>query len=173
MWFTALDQAAYTFAITHQQEFFWRTITILGDPITLAIIVIALVLFIKERESKLLLIATASSALIISTVLKYGFDRVRPDGSTLLTPAFPSGHALGATAVYGIIAYVLWKQQYRWQAGLLLIIPLLVGISRVMLLEHWATDVLGGWIIGALIVLVTIFSTKRLLRKSGTRYRGT
>jgi undecaprenyl-diphosphatase len=74
---------------------------------------------------------------------------------TIQQPSFPSGHTLHYTVFYGFLLFVVATNFKRsWPRAALLIIfallILLVGPSRVYLGEHWPTDVLGGYLIGAL-----------------------
>ena len=71
--------------------------------------------------------------------------------------SFPSGHSLNSTIVYGSLP--MWQPEggrsKGWQKALIAIafvMPLLVGISRVALGVHYATDVLVGWAGGAVVV---------------------
>ena len=65
-------------------------------------------------------------------------------------PAFPSGHAQDSTVVWGIIAV---RQGTRGWVIAAVLLALGIGFSRVYLQVHWPADVLGGWGIGALLVL--------------------
>lgn len=89
---------------------------------------------------------------------KYLIGRARPDFVTeavVSSPSFPSAHATGAMAVYGILAWVIVRGRppgpLRYGvlafAGALV---LTVGFSRVLLAVHYPTDVLAGWLIGVL-----------------------
>ena len=69
---------------------------------------------------------------------------------------FPSGHTTELTALAIVTAHVLEREQIltrRQASSLRLGLPLLIGIDRVYVREHWFTDVLGGWTLGAAVGL--------------------
>ncbi len=66
--------------------------------------------------------------------------------------SFPSGHSSSAAAVYGSLAAHKKTSRLLWV--LAFVLPLLVGISRVYVGAHYPTDVLCGWLLGTLIVVL-------------------
>jgi undecaprenyl-diphosphatase len=93
------------------------------------------------------------------------FQRKRPL-SPLLKAAkglsFPSGHAIMAVTFYGLLLYILWhtisKDWLKYLAtGLLILVMILIGFSRVYLRVHYASDVLAGFIIGLLWLWISLF----------------
>ncbi len=64
--------------------------------------------------------------------------------------SFPSGHSASAVAAYGSLAVGGKKRRLLWVPAVVL--PLLVGFSRVYVGAHYPTDVLAGWLLGAVIV---------------------
>jgi undecaprenyl-diphosphatase len=94
---------------------------------------------------------------LVSTLLKRGFDRPRPDYPHLaqvFTASFPSGHALLSAVTYltiGIIlARVTVERRLRiYFVAVAVALTLLIGTSRVYLGLHYASDVLAGWSLGA------------------------
>lgn len=105
----------------------------------------------------------------LNGLLKILFNRVRPDtlyaNSMLLhTKSFPSGHAFGSMMLYGLIAYLAFThlpREWNLVASLsMILLIILIGISRVYLGAHYSLDVLGGWVLGAVILLIVIKLTK-------------
>jgi undecaprenyl-diphosphatase len=143
-----------------------RQVTELGATATVtAVALLALVAGYLAGRPRL----GGSAALTIvltsigNSLLKLGFARARPD---LLDPivvehgySFPSGHSVLAMVAYGVVAVVVWRlpiaRWARWTAvGVLALTILAVGLSRVWLGVHYPTDVLAGWTVGGLVVLV-------------------
>jgi membrane-associated phospholipid phosphatase len=73
----------------------------------------------------------------------------------------PSGHAQNSVVVWGTLAHHIHKS-WAWIAAIALIF--LIGISRTYLAVHFPTDVLAGWVIGALLLWVLLKIEKPLLR---------
>ena len=104
------------------------------------------------------LLLVMAGAAVLEGATKLALHRARPDLFRLAAASgysFPSGHALGATALYGWLALSLWSRvTSRWgRAGLLalaILMPLGIGLSRVYLGVHYPSDVLGGWTAGLL-----------------------
>lgn len=73
--------------------------------------------------------------------------------------SFPSGHSTNAVTAFGSLAVNLRK---RWATAVAIVIPLLTGISRFVVGAHYPTDVLGGWLLGVIIVLIVPLLQKRV-----------
>jgi undecaprenyl-diphosphatase len=91
--------------------------------------------------------------------LKHLFGRLRPnlfeEIATLHSYSFPSGHAMAAAAIYGMIAVVIARlaPSLRLSVGPVAVaLALLIGLSRIYLGVHWITDVLAGYAAGATIL---------------------
>ncbi len=81
--------------------------------------------------------------------------RVRPDNAyeVLQSFSFPSGHAAFSAAFFFVIAYLLVPRIHSIIKRELVIVlcvaaTIAVGISRVILSVHWASDVIAGWALG-------------------------
>lgn len=110
------------------------------------------------RRVALFLLMAILSGLLVSTMLKTGFDRPRPDlvshGAMVYTSSFPSGHSMLSAVVYltggALLAAVHSAHRVRvYLIGCSVLATLLVGVSRVYLGVHWPSDVLAGWAAGA------------------------
>jgi membrane protein DedA with SNARE-associated domain/membrane-associated phospholipid phosphatase len=93
--------------------------------------------------------------------------------------AFPSGHATQAVAAYGMLAVVLASGTPRWRRKVAawtaaFSIATTVGITRLYLGAHWLTDVLGGWALGNLWLLVVVVASQAVagLRSGSTASLG-
>ena len=128
----------------------------------------------------------AASVLLAPTVavtlfllIKRIYARPRPAGladMVLSSYSFPSGHATAATAICGTLAYVYWREGFvtrRTALWLAVLVPLLVGLSRVYLNAHWATDVIGGWSAGLLIAVLSAVLYDRNRRRRAPVVSGT
>src|SRR5690606_1729845 len=138
-----------------------RDVTAFGGTGPLLFITLAAILYLvmlrKYRSSLFLLLAVGGGQLL-SSVLKLGFDRARPDlvphGMHVYTASFPSGHAMMAAVTWLTLGALLARSEARTRIKAFLIllagtVTLLVGLSRVYLGVHWPTDVLGGWVAGS------------------------
>jgi membrane-associated phospholipid phosphatase len=144
------------------------TFTTLGDAIVIGIF-IALAAFGLWRAGRWIdavgLILAAGGAGALNEVLKLTFQRVRPSlfpgPFHLTTYSFPSGHAMGSLACYGMLAFVgirlLRSRPSKLLLGLAAVLLVLgVGLSRVYFGVHYPTDVVGGYIAGAIWLAFTI-----------------
>ncbi|MEO7055418.1 MAG: phosphatase PAP2 family protein [Caldimonas sp.] len=115
-------------------------------------------------------------ATVLFLAIKRVYRRARPAGGERLhelTYAFPSGHATASAAVFPTLAYVLWRENLiSAESGAVLgsVPPVAIGTSRVYLDVHWATDVLGGWSVGALVAALSAVVYERV--RKNTRERG-
>lgn len=136
----------------------------------ISVSVLAMIWRIRRRDhlGRNLVIALALFIQGLDAVLKYSFHRVRPSPlhamTNLYSGSFPSGHAMNAVAIYGIVALFLARDRPgtgRISAGIVTMIALAIGIARVYLRLHWATDVLAGYAVGLLLLLVALFFLER------------
>jgi len=115
--------------------------------------------------------AYATSILIIavsSTVAMFGlkqlFQRQRPSLPLIKDISgysFPSGHALSGFIFCSILCYIIWKGKlptiWKWIFILLfLLVAIAIGVSRIVLNVHYATDVIASFCLGFVWVIVSL-----------------
>lgn len=142
---------------------------------------VAMVLVALRRPALALgwVIAVGGNGLLNHS-LKQVFARARPlhtDGLALAPGfSFPSGHSSGAVAAYGMLAYLALRLlPAKWHLPALLTavaIAFSVGVSRLFLRVHFASDVLAGFLSGAAWLAVCIMGLEHL-RRTAKGYAGT
>ena len=145
-----------------------------STPITCLIVLLASVLCWNTSTRYIiigLLIAVIGSTLF-TFISKLLFNRGRPLDILLFeqTSSFPSGHATVSVAMYGFIAYmgIRFSRDFNKQVYILvsaLFLVLMIGVSRIVLNEHYFSDVLGGYLVGALWLTVAVSVTEWLTAK--------
>jgi len=151
----------------------------LGEAVSIIAIAIAvmLILFIIKNKREPICIAV-NLALIagINYILKEIIRRPRPDILRLIPEtgySFPSAHAMVSIGFYGFFIYLICKKvknkAIKYIASVLLsLLILFIGISRIYLGVHYATDIIGGWVIGAICLIIFIkyiYNNKKWRRK--------
>ncbi|MET8223528.1 phosphatase PAP2 family protein [Streptomyces sp. NPDC005301] len=150
------------------------------DPTTLRILCAVVVLWLVLRRSAwrtaLWLAVTCAVGTLLQQSLKAAVDRPRPvwpdPVDSAHYTAFPSGHALTATVVCGLLLWLLRRHgagpALWWSACALAVVSVAgVGLTRVWLGVHWPSDVLGGWLIGALVVALAVMTYHRWVEPRG------
>ena len=157
--------------------------TLGGGMVASALIIglIALLVFARRRVDALVVLISAAP-VVAGILLKEVVGRARPDyfilGSEPSSLSFPSGHALFAMIFGGLLIILAGdliqpvKLRRAIQIGLALLI-LAVGASRVYLGVHYPSDVLGGYLFGAMALLGLVWLRSWLVSRSGTPARAT
>jgi undecaprenyl-diphosphatase len=138
-----------------------RDITALGSTVVLTLVVAfsaGYLLLLGRTRGAALLVAAVLSGVLLSSTLKSSYNRTRPpEGSALQgtqTASFPSGHSFSSAVVYLTLGAMLarFARTRRLRVYFIvvaLLLPLLIGLSRVYLGVHYPSDVLAGWAAGA------------------------
>ena len=106
---------------------------------------------------------------LLNVLIKIVIARPRPDMLRLVYEtgySFPSGHAMVATGFYGFLIYITNKKIQNKNARrlitlLLVLLIVLIGISRIYLGVHYATDIIGAFIIGIIYLIIFINMLKK------------
>ncbi|MCX3059514.1 phosphatase PAP2 family protein [Streptomyces beihaiensis] len=144
------------------------------DPWTMralcALVVIWLLVRQRERALAAWIAATLLVAALVQQGLKAAVGRPRPvwpdPVDSAHYAAFPSGHAMTATVVCGLLLWLLRRygasraaRRAAWTVALVSVLG--VGLTRLWLGVHWPSDVVGGWLLGALTAAVSAAAYER------------
>ena len=167
-----LDIITYNFISTYLISDFVtpiaKIITNLGGAISLISITIILLVVLKNKKIGIAVMIN----LLISTVLN--IQRPRPNEFRLITEtgySFPSGHSMVSMAFYGFLIYLIYKlvknSKIKWTLIISLsIIICTIGISRIYLGVHYASDVLAGFTISISYLVIYTSIIKRFIGES-------
>lgn len=164
-----LDTLAYRFFVVTLRSDVMTPImegfTSLSSVAVILVMALVVAAFAPGKAPGRCVCANVVGALVLNQVLKFIVQRPRPDGYRLAVESsysFPSGHSMISMAFYGLLIWMIWKYErddvmrHVWCCLFGLII-VMVGISRVYLGVHYASDVIAGFCV-SLIWLV--FFTK-------------
>jgi undecaprenyl-diphosphatase len=148
-------------------------ITHCGDTIVIAVFCLILLVLPTRVRFGIPLTAAAVTAGVTQYIIKEIVERTRPDEAFWLIEAdgfsFPSGHSNAGFVFYLFLMILLRRylilNKYpsaAWLASIVFpVLVVLIGASRIYLGVHYPTDVIGGWLLGGvlLIILVNLYDT--------------
>ena len=166
-------------------SFLARTFSFIGgETVSLLLLIIMLFCYKKEagkRVARTVLTASMWYPMIKNIVLRVRPYMVHKDNIKVLQVvepdadpldivqqgySFPSGHGATAVSLFGSIGRELRK---RWMWTLAVVMPLLIGFSRIAVGVHYPTDVLAGWVVGLAAIGFNILLEK-IVKKEWQRY---
>lgn len=151
------------------------SITHASDTPTIIALCIVLLLLPNRLKYGVPVSISALCGVAIYKPMKELFLRARPDEAIHLVLqggySYPSGHSTTSVIVFGLLAYLIFKNVRdsgtRKVLGILcVILAVTIGISRMYVGVHWATDVMCGWSVGLAVLLagITIMESVRSRR---------
>lgn len=185
--FVAIDSTVAKLLYNMRTDFMVRVfyaLTQLGHlyVIVAGVMIMSAILIWKKKGYAILglLVSVAGSALTVmlgKNIFKIG----RPDEYSyyhMSSYSFPSGHATAAVSFYGMVFYLLIKNARRIKSKFALlttglVVILTIGFSRLYLGEHYLSDVVGGYLLGFLWLLLSmsiiLWKEDKLRKVSGRR----
>ncbi len=162
-WF---DNTIYNFIISFKSSTLtsiMKMITVLANPLTIIIFcLLFLIPLIWQEKRGLYIILLTIVSTLINLIVKNIIQRNRPLILRLIEEtgfSFPSGHAMGSICFYGGIIYLIKNSEMNKNIKLLIMmllsfVILSIGISRIYLGVHYASDIVGGFILGFIVLQV-------------------
>ena len=153
-----------------------RDITSLGSFAFLGLLVLGVAIYLVlagMRSAAVLVVFSVLGGTLLSTVLKMGYNRPRPDlthMSQQFTASFPSGHAMLSAVTFLTLGALLarlapTRAQRIFSITAAVFLTLLVGSSRLYMGVHYPSDVLAGWSLGAAWALLCSLAAAVLQRR--------
>lgn len=152
-----MDAAAHSLVVMHIRAA-WLTpimqsISDLAHPVVLVVMLLVIEVFAPGRHPGLCAAVNLVLATLLNLLLKTLIQRPRPEGYRLVAESgfsFPSGHSMVAMAFYGLLIWMVWRYEKDALVRRLGVIGfglviVLVGLSRIYLGVHYASDVLAGF----------------------------
>ena len=140
----------------------FKVITNLSGELFLIVLTIILIIFIKDKKIKLTVPINLIIVVILNLILKNIVQRPRPTEFRLIEEkgySFPSGHSMISMAFYGLLIYLIYryvknKKLKYTLITLLSILIFLIGVSRIYLGVHYASDVIAGFCISLSYLMI-------------------
>ena len=161
-----IDGIAYQFFVVRLRRD-WLTpimqsFTSLSAPVVLAVMLIVVAAFAPGRMPGRFAAANLVGIVALNFALKEIVQRPRPEGFRLIAEtgySFPSGHSMVAVAFYGFLIWLIIRyeedrlQRWIWSLALFFVV-IMIGISRVYLGVHYFSDVVAGYCVAAVWLVI-------------------
>lgn len=167
------DTAVYNFIIKYKSDFMTKVMILISFLCSFWFLLLVSIIFMlacKKKKMVYYIVLNLLLCFLLNQTMKFTFLRDRPLDINLIIEngySFPSGHSMLSLAFYGLFIYLIWHLRKSKFERLVLIIPLmilvlLIGISRIYLGVHYASDVLAGYALSMayLIIFIKLFYKK-------------
>ena len=150
-----------------------KIITFYGGAIFLVSLTILLFIIIKNKKIGIIIGTNLVTITPLNQLFKFILQRPRPTEYRIINEvgySFPSGHSITSMVFYGYLVYLTYKYINNKKIKIPLIIFLVlliptIGLSRIYLGVHYASDVLCGFLLGIIYLILFISISKKYLEK--------
>lgn len=170
------DSFIYTLVTKNKNDIItniYKFITFFGSTaFMVALAVFFLVIFYKNKKGGIIAVGLIIST-IINNVIKVIVRRQRPIDLMMVeenTFSFPSGHTMAAVTMYGLLIYLMWQSKIDKKLKIIVTVLLSllivgIGLSRIYLGAHYASDVIASVIVSSvwLIIYISILKNKKFI----------
>ncbi len=163
--------------------FIMRLFSTLASPIVIITAILCVAVIVKDKKYFKIFFLVNLCGLILNNIVKILVHRPRPVNTMLMSVetsySFPSSHAMMSVVFYGLLIYYILKFVNKKKLRFFLVsfisaVVVFIGISRIYLGVHYATDVLAGYILGLIYLILTIkFFISKNDTKNNTKVKNT
>lgn len=169
------DSFIYKIVTFNKTDFisgFYKFITNFASGIMVGIISLVFLIIFKNKRYGGFIFLNVFNIFVLNFLLKLLFMRDRPYELMIIDEvgySFPSGHAMAALGFYGFIIYLLWHFNLVKSAKIIFsvllgVLIILIGVSRIYLGVHYASDVLAGYMVSLAYLILYITCVKKCLK---------
>jgi membrane-associated phospholipid phosphatase len=155
-------------------------VSALGAPLIEVVLIgsVTLVFLVRGMKTEAVFVLATMSSVVLTAILKVLVGRPRPP---LYPPnpidlflaidqySFPSGHVLFFVVFFGFLAYLGWVHLSGWLRllvmGICTFLIVAIAPSRIYLGAHWASDVIGSYVIGTLLLIILVLLYRHAVQK--------
>lgn len=149
----------------------FKVITEFGSAKVLILITLISLVVVKNKKIGTAISLNLVSIGLLNYILKNIIQRPRPEGFRLVEEtgySFPSGHSMASMAFYGLIIYFVFrnvknKAMRTIACTALSLLIILIGMSRIYLGVHYASDVIAGLLVSIAYLVVYITGILKLI----------
>ena len=151
-----------------------KIITNIGGTIVIGIVTIISLFIFRNKKINICIVLNLLGIVVLNNVIiKNIIGRDRPSDINIITEAgksFPSGHSAVSMVVYGYLIYLTYnyiknKKIKYLLISILSILILVVGLTRIYLGVHYTSDVLGGYLLGIVYLLLFTYISDKYIKE--------
>ena len=171
---TAFDNYVYNLVRSLECGFFDKYFVFIAKfgNVSVVIGVVGLLILLFRNRNDIILTILAVLSAVTNKTLKHIIQRSRPNVLKLIKQggySYPSGHSMISVSVYGYLLYLAYTKInnsiLKWLCSIILFIFILsIGVSRIYVGVHYASDVLGGFTLALIELILVINFTKKRFR---------
>lgn len=170
------DDAVYNLVSKLRCEpltYFFKFMSFLCSTWFLFVVTVLIMIFSKNKKAAFYIGLNVILCVLLNQGFKYTFMRERPIDINLIIEngySFPSGHSMVSLAFYGLFIYLIaHKKMKRNKKNIycfaLAVLTLLIGISRIYLGVHYASDVCAGFALAMAYLIIYILIVYKKMKK--------
>ena len=170
------DEAVYK-VVSYQQNdistILFKFISFLCSTYFIIFALVIIMIFNKKRKISFYIVLNVLLCILLNQGVKLVFARTRPVDINLVIEtgySFPSGHSMVSLAFYGFYIYLVVHKKISFPKKILIcsilaVLVFLIGISRIYLGVHYASDVLAGFALGMAYLILFIVAFHKDIKK--------